>query len=114
MTDVKIGSEYSRKRGSGAPRIRIIGTRNRNWIAEPTEFAAPFEISANRLRIEYGTNGERAPEIDENEAWQQLPRNWLDKAINAARERERDQQSVVLAPEAKLAAEAAAEAAEAE
>lgn len=62
-----------RKAGEGPKRIRIVGQRDGDWIAHSLDgFSAPFQISANDLRTNYGGDGNPPPSIDEAHYWSQV------------------------------------------
>jgi hypothetical protein len=105
----QIGAILKRKSGGGPSQIKIVGQRDGCWIAEPLDFGPPIQLTANELRVQYGSDGASPADVDEQQAWKQIGGKSLDAAMNAARVAEREQAASALAPEDKLATEAAAE-----
>jgi hypothetical protein len=106
----QIGAVLKRKSGDGPAQIKIVGQRDGCWIAEPVEFGPPIQLTANELRIQYGSDGASPSDVDEQAAWRKVGGKNLDASMNAGRIAERERAEVALAPEQKLAAEAAEQA----
>lgn len=85
MTEVN--DTLKRKAGDGPKRIKIVGQRDGEWVANSLDgFSTPFQISANELRTQYGGDGNPPFSIDEAHYWSQVKPDELAARNRAAQQ----------------------------